>query len=173
MRMNVSLGPRGAAGFLTSHHPPAGDFPSPPGDYWRGRICFMTPAVQQSIEPPGPQQQTHRTLLYIAGEWDGRRTDTLPLYRPCRILCKQRQKLPADDRETSSVTIGCCADAEKARERSRCWCWARLYWLTSDAMTSRGCELSTSHQLVIFNAGSVISCTTSSKLTDELQVNTP
>jgi len=76
----------------------------------------MTPAVQQSIEPPGPQQQTHRTLLYIAGEWDGRLTDTLPLYRPCRILCKQRQKLPADDRETSFVTIGCGAEKRPVKD---------------------------------------------------------
>ena len=123
------LGSAWGGGFLnvTSSAGRRLSFAPPPGDYWRGRICFMTPAVQQSIEPPGPQQQTHRTLLYIAGEWDGRLTDTLPLYRPCRILCKQRQKLPADDRETSFVTIGCGEDAEKARERSRCWCWARLY----------------------------------------------
>ena len=34
----------GAAVFLTSHHPPAGDFPSPPATIGGGRICFMTPA---------------------------------------------------------------------------------------------------------------------------------
>jgi len=43
------------------------------------------PAVQQSIDisrPPGPQQQTRRTLLQRANGTDGR-TDTVPLHRPC------------------------------------------------------------------------------------------
>ena len=55
------------------------------------------PAVQQSIDisyPPGPQQQTRRTLLQRANGTD-RRTDIVPLRRPCsayyatNILCKQ------------------------------------------------------------------------------------
>jgi len=61
------------------------------------RICCCVPccygavaAVQQSIDiscPPGPRQQTRRTLLQrsIAGtDRDAdRRTDTIPLHRPC------------------------------------------------------------------------------------------
>ena len=44
-----------------------------------------TPLLQQSIDisfPPGPQQQTRRTLLQWANGTD-RRTDTVPFHRPC------------------------------------------------------------------------------------------
>jgi len=57
-------------------------------------------AVQQSTDIsclPGKQQQTRRTLLpafpaidHWVDSWD-RRTDTVPLHRPCRILCDQCQ----------------------------------------------------------------------------------
>jgi len=43
------------------------------------------PTVQQSIDihyPPGPQQQTQRTLLQRANGTD-RETDSVPLQRPC------------------------------------------------------------------------------------------
>jgi len=42
------------------------------------------PTVQQSIDiyPPGPEQQTRRTLLQRANATN-RRTDTVPLQRPC------------------------------------------------------------------------------------------
>ena len=43
------------------------------------------PAVQHTIDifyPPGPQQQTRRTLLQRANGTD-RRTDTVPFHRPC------------------------------------------------------------------------------------------
>jgi len=57
------------------------------------RSCWWAPAVQQSIAiscPPGPQQQTRRTLLQRS--MDGtdrradRRTDNIPLHRPCHIF---------------------------------------------------------------------------------------
>jgi len=41
--------------------------------------------VHQSIDisyPPGPQQQTRRTLLQRANGTD-KRTDSVPFYRPC------------------------------------------------------------------------------------------
>ena len=39
--------------------------------------------------PPGPQQQTHRMLLQWANGTD-RRTDTVPLLRPCLLLYEHR-----------------------------------------------------------------------------------
>jgi len=54
-------------------------------------FAAAAPAVQQSIDisfPPGPQQQTRRTLLQLAngrekeGQTD-RWTDTVPLHRSC------------------------------------------------------------------------------------------
>jgi len=37
--------------------------------------------------PPGPQQQTRRTLLQRANGTDRWRTDAVPLYRPCSAYC--------------------------------------------------------------------------------------
>jgi len=61
---------------------------------------YWAQAVQQSTDIsclPGKQQQTRRTLLpafpaidHWVDSWD-RRTDTVPLHRPCRILCDQCQ----------------------------------------------------------------------------------
>jgi len=53
-------------------------------------VAVATPAVQQSIDiscPPGPQQQTRRTLLQRANGTDRGRTDAVPLYRPCSAYC--------------------------------------------------------------------------------------
>ena len=52
------------------------------------RRCWRAPAVQQSIDvswPPGPQQQTRRTLLQRSIAGTDRRTDIVQLHRPCRV----------------------------------------------------------------------------------------
>jgi len=38
--------------------------------------------------PPDPQQQTRRSGVQRLGQTDGQ-TDTVPLHRPCCILCEQ------------------------------------------------------------------------------------
>ena len=58
------------------------------------RGCFWAPAMQQSIDISclrGPEQQTppHAAASVTCGT--DRRTDTVPLHRPYRILCEQCQ----------------------------------------------------------------------------------
>jgi len=58
--------------------------------------------VQQSIDishPPGPQQQTRRTLLQPANGTETR-TDIVPFHRPSKL-----QKLPTDYSEAVINTV--------------------------------------------------------------------
>ena len=48
----------------------------------------MQPGIDISCSP-GPQQQTRRTLLQRSITGTDRRTDTVPLHRPCHILFQQ------------------------------------------------------------------------------------
>jgi len=53
--------------------------------YQRGTARIRRPLLQQSIDisyPPGPQQQTRRTLLQLTNGTDKRR-DTVLSHRPC------------------------------------------------------------------------------------------
>jgi len=62
-------------------------------------LCF-TAAIDRYLLPDGPQQQTHSNDMSTVDRWKrrtesqrDRRTDTVPLHRPCRIVCEPCQQV--------------------------------------------------------------------------------
>ena len=95
--------------------------PAPHHSVFTGRMPFLTPNrvkalcsnchnVQQLTDisyRPDTQQQIHHTLLQRSIAGKNRRTDTVPLHRPCHTLCEQST--------TDKRAIGQCAP-----KRSHC-----------------------------------------------------
>ena len=48
-------------------------------------LCAGRAAIGRYLVAPGPQQQTRRTLLQRSIAGTDRRTDTVPLHRPCPV----------------------------------------------------------------------------------------